>query len=167
MSWFFALAGVVFSCPGWMVLGLRAGALRLVLLDIAARGVRPCWTGLLSRFWPLPTVRLALTSFDMPTMVPAPDDDVTKELVVARERVLALERCRKSRISRLSNSLVRLLPDCSARSVSRDLLLVDLGLGPKAWEELAFLSCDALPTGDDPGRGLPLGVTGDSGILFN
>lgn len=100
-------------------------------------------------------------------MVPAPDVDVTKELVVARERVLVLERCRRSRLPRLSNSLVRLLPVCSARSVSRDLLLEDLGLSLKVCDELAFLSCDALPTGDDPGRGLPLGVTGDSGILFN
>lgn len=100
-------------------------------------------------------------------MVPAPDVDVTKELSVARERVLVLERCRRSRISRVSNSLVRLLlPAWSARSVSRDLLLVDLGLSPKACDELTFLSCDALPIGDDPGRGLPLGVTGDSGILF-
>lgn len=143
---------------------MQAGALRLALLEeMAERGVLPGRSGLLSRreaFWPLPTVRLALTSFDMPTMVPAPEEDVTKELSVARERVLVLERCRRSR-------LPRLLPVCPARSVSRDLLLVDLGLTPKACDELAFLSCDDLTTGDDPGRGLPLGVTGDSGILFN
>lgn len=97
-------------------------------------------------------------------MVPAPDEDVTKELAVACERMLVLEWCRRSRIALRSDSGARVLPACSARSMSRDLLLVDLGLVTKTCDEAAFLSCDALPAGDETGRGLSLGVTGDSGI---
>lgn len=98
-------------------------------------------------------------------MVPAPDVDVTKELAVARESVLVLEWCRRSRSALRSISIVRLPAVDSTWSPSRDLLPVDLGLTPKACDELAFLSCDALPTGDETGSGLFLGVTGDSGIF--
>lgn len=98
-------------------------------------------------------------------MVPAPDVDVTKELAVARESVLVLEWCRRSRLALRSKSIVRLLAVDSTLSPSLDLLPVDLGLTPRACDELAFLSCDVLPTGDETGSGLFLGVTGDSGIF--
>jgi hypothetical protein len=103
----------------------------------------------------------------MATMVPAPDVDVAKELAVTHERVLVLDRCRRLRIPLRSNSIVCLPPVGSARSPSPDLLPVDLGLSPKACDEDAFLSCDVLPTGDETGIGLFLGVTGDSGIFWS
>lgn len=91
---------------------------------------------------------------------------MAKELAVTRERVLVLERCRRSPLPLRLNSIVRLPPVGSARSPSRGLLPADLGLMPKVCDEDAFLSCDTLPSGDETGSGLFLGVIGDSSILL-
>lgn len=113
---------------------------------------------------PLPTNWLALTSSEMPTMVPAPDIDVMKELAVMREMALVLDRCRRSRLSLWSYSRVRLLPLRPSRSMSLNLLLVDLGLNCKSCDEVAFRSCDALSTGGGRGSGISIKVSEDSDI---